>query len=422
MKFKLFGRTWEIRASTSLPSLLSSDSSWQAYLLGLGYTVSADTALQISAVFRCVDIISKTIAALPLHLFRNTERGKEKAVNHRLYPLIYALPNPQTTSYEFWQMYVANLLLTRGAFAKIDRSVRGFIRALWNIPTSRVNGIQVNAANGERYIDITHEDNTIERLREGEFMYTPGFLFGDRHQARDPVVIASEVLGLTSSIAQYAKQAVNGVNPGGFIEYPAGLSDKAYERFKSDFNDTYKGAMNAGKFLFIEEGGKANLFERDMEKMQVLESRKWAVTEVCRIFGVPAHLCMDMEHATFSNIEQQSLEYVRDCVAPMVVRLEQSMYRDLLTETERQAYYFKFNLNGLLRADTQTRASYYNTMRQTGIMSTNDVRRLEDMDEIPAEAGGDDLHVNGNMITLGNARANIPKGAQAGTVAKRTDG
>jgi len=121
---------------------------------------------------------------------------------------------------------------------------------------------------------------------------------------------------------------------------------------------------------------------------------------------------MDMEHATFSNIEQQSLEYVRDCINPMSVRLEQAMYRDLLTEGERGTYFFKFNTNALLRGDTATRASFYNTMRQTGIMSANDVRRLEDMDELPDEAGGNDLHVNGNMITLANARQNIPRGAQ----------
>jgi HK97 family phage portal protein len=414
LKFKLFGRTFEIKASTTTLAALQSDAGWVAYLAGLGYAVSTDTALQISAVFRCVDIISKTIAALPLHLFKNTDKGKEKATDHRVYPLVYALPNHQTTSYEFWQMYVANLLMTRGAFAKIERDRKGYITALWNIPTVRVSGVYINDVNGEPFIDVQLGEGRTERLREGEFLHTPGFLFNDRTTPNDPMALAAEVLGLTSAVASYAKQAVNGVSPGGFIEYPAGLSDKAYARFKADFEANYKGAQNAGKFLFLEEGGKAAMFERDMEKMQVLESRKWAVTEVCRIFGVPAHLCMDMEHATFSNIEQQSLEYVRDCINPMSVRLEQSMYRDLLTETERSAYYFKFNTNALLRGDTQTRASYYNTMRQTGVMSANEVRRLEDFDEKPEESGADDLHVNGNMITLGNARANIPKGAQKG--------
>ncbi len=411
MRLKLFGRVLEIKALTSLPGL-GSDDGWASYLAGRGYSVSAENALQISAVFRCVDIISKTIATLPLHLFKNTERGKEKASRHRLYRLVYALPNPQTTAYEFWQMFVANLLLTRGAFAKIEREPSGRIVALWNIPTGKVSDIKVNAVSGERYIDVDIGGGAAERLREGEFLYAGGFLFSDRHNANDPIRIASEVLGLTGTIANYAQQAVNNVNPGGFIEVPGGMSDKAYARFKADFEANYRGAQNAGRFLFLEEGGKAAMFERDMEKMQVLESRKWAVTEICRIFGVPSHLAMDMEHATFSNIEQQSLEYVRDCINPMSVRLEQAMYRDLLTEGERGTYFFKFNTNALLRGDTATRASFYNTMRQTGVMSANEVRRLEDMDELPDEAGGNDLHVNGNMITLANARQNIPRGAQ----------
>jgi HK97 family phage portal protein len=188
----------------------------------------------------------------------------------------------------------------------------------------------------------------------------------------------------------------------------------AYERFKKDFNENYSGAVNAGKMLFLEEGGKAHLLERDMEKMQVLESRKHAVTEICRIWGVPPHLCMDLEKATFSNIEHQSAEFVRDCINPLSVRLEQGMYRDLLTETEQMIYFFKFNTNALMRGDTATRGQFYNTMRQTGVMSANEVRRLEDMDERPAEDGADDLHVNGNMMTLQNARSNIPKGAQKG--------
>jgi len=412
MRIKLFGKTIEIKASTSALPSLQSDSGWVSYLAGRGYSVSADTALQISAVFRCVDIITKTIAALPPHMYKNTDKGKEKAEEHPVYQLVHMLPNRHTTSYEFWQMYVANLLLTRGAFAKIQRK-RGFITELWNIPTANVSGIHVNSVNGERYIDVNLDDGAAERLHEGEFMYTPGFLFSSRTEPNDPMKIASEVLGLTDSIKEYAKQAVNGINPGGFIEYPQSLSDQAYARFKTDFDANYKGTVNAGKFIFLEEGGKAAFFDRDMEKMQVLESRRYAVTEICRIFGVPPHMCMDLDRATFSNIEQQSGEYVRDCVNPLSVRLEQTMYKDLLTSSERTVYYFKFNTDALLRGDTAARTQLYNTMRQTGVYSVNDVLRLEDQPIIPEEEGGEDHHLNGNMITLKNARANIPKGGQA---------
>ena len=253
---------------------------------------------------------------------------------------------------------------------------------------------------------------------QGDAWFTTSLVDGDRLTDPDcPFTIRhlkpeAEVLGLTNSLTQYASSSVNGTSPGGFIEHPGAMSDKAFARFKEDFTQNYAGAVNSGKWLFLEEGAKANMFSRDMEKAQVLESRKMQVTEIARIFGVPPHLVMDLEHATFSNIEQQSAEYVRDCINPLSVRLEQSMYRDLLTARERKIYYFKTNTNALLRGDTQTRAQYYNTMRQNGVMSTNDIRELEDM-KPSSEPGADLLLVNGNMITLANAAANLPKGAQA---------
>lgn len=407
VKITLFGKTWEFKAA----SLPSSSSPWSTFLAGRGFNVNASTALQISAVFRCVDLISKTLATLPMNMYKETNKGQEKATEHPVYSLVHYLPNQQTTAFEFWQMYVANLLLTRGAFAKIVRNGQGRIVELWNIPTRCTSDIQINTENGERYIDVTVDSGGTVRLHEGEFMYTPGFLFSDKNKPDDPMRIAGEVLGLTETLGTYAKTTASATNPGGYVEVPVGLTAEAFARLREDYNKNYKGAQNAGAFMFLESGMKATQFERDLEKMQLLESRKYAVTEVCRIFGVPPHMAMDLGNATFSNIEHQSLEFVRDCMNPLCVRIEQTAYRDLLTEAERRVYYFKVNTNALLRGDTATRQAYYNTMRQTGVMSANDVCRLEDYPLIPAEQGGDDRHVNGNMILLENARLNIPKGA-----------
>ncbi len=416
MKIKLFGltlfETVKNSAQTSMPPI-GDDAAWREYLGGRGYAVDALTALRVAAVFRCVDLGSKTMATLPLHLFRNTDTGKEKAREHPAYEIVYTLANRYTTAYEFWQMFVANLMLTRGAFAKIVRDGRGRITALWNIPTGNVSEIQTNAISGERYIDVSLPDGKMERLHYGEFLYVPNFRFTDDKKPENPINIAADVLGLTRNLTQYASATfIQGVNPGGFIESPAGLSDDAYARLKDDFNKNYAGTLNAGKFIILEEGSKANVFTRDMEKGQVLDSRRFAVSEVCRLFGIPPHLCMDMEHATFSNIEQQSLEFVRDFVNPMSVRIEQALYRDLLTVPERRTMFFKFNTNGLLRGDTAARTNYYRDARQNGWMSTNDIRELEDMNLISDEDGGNIYAVNGNMIELKNVSLNIPKGAQ----------
>lgn len=410
MKFKFFGKQFEIRASTEALPHIARDSAWQNYLSGKGYATDAETALKVAAVFRCVDLISKTIAALPLHLFEADETGRHKARNHPLYNLTHRQPNRHTTAYELWQMFIANLLLTRGAFLRIDRDSRGRIVALRNIPTCNVSDIFYNAVNGERYIYVSN-GTEIETLRTGDFVFTPSFLFSDARKPTDPLKIAGDVLGLNASMTEYAHKGFSGASPGGFVEYPSAMSDQAYQRFKEDFQKNYQGVENAGRWLFLENGGKATPWERDMEKSQLLESRKWAVSEMCRIFGVPLHLCMDMEHATFSNIEHQSLEFVRDCIRPLVTRIEQTLFKDTLSDAEKKRYFYKFNLNGLLRGDTASRTAFYNAMRQNGIMNADEIRELEDMNAIPGGVG-QIYTVNGNMIPLSSVPQNLPKGAK----------
>lgn len=412
MKIKLFGRTvFEVENSVSAYPAIQDDAGWSAYLSGSGRAITPKTALQVAAVFRCVDLVSKTMASLPLHMYESTDTGKEKAKDHPLYNLVYALPNPHTTAYEFWQMFVANLLLTKGGFAKIVRDRNGFIKELWNIPSGNIpNGIKVNSVNGERYIDVI-ADGESERLRDGAFIYVPSFLFSGADSAENPLTIAADVLGLTRDLTRYANATFSqGVNPGGFIESPGELGDVAYERMKADFHKNYGGVLNAGKFIILEQGAKASMVTRDLEKTQALESRKFAITEICRIFGVPPHLCMDMEHATFSNIEQQSLEFVRDAINPNSVRIEQALYRDLLTEIQRKKYFFKFNTNGLMRGDTTARTQYYNVMHQNGILCADEIRSLEDFND-QTDGQGKLYFLNGNMITRENAKQNVPKGA-----------
>ncbi|MEG2571359.1 MAG: phage portal protein, partial [Clostridia bacterium] len=258
MKIKLFGKTIEFRNATSSLPPPSDDAAWATYLAGKGFSINATTALKVAAVVRCVDVISKTVASLPLALFETVESGREKAVKHPIYRVISRLPNVHTTAYEFWYMYVANLLLTRGAFAKIERDRRGFITGMRNIPTAKCSPIYKNELNGERYIHVT-DDGMSEILHDGEFMYTPGMRFSSDTDPEDPMRIAADVLGLTSSLNDYAQKAFEyGTNPGGFIEHPGALSEAAYERFKSDFYKNYMGAMNAHKWLFLEEGAKAS--------------------------------------------------------------------------------------------------------------------------------------------------------------------
>lgn len=419
MKIKFLGRElFEIRRARNVSETRGED--WLSYLSGqAGRYISPMTALKLAAVFRCVDLLSKTMASLPLHMMQSTERGSERARGHRLYRMVGAMPNPYTTAYEFWQCLVANLLLTRGGYAKIERDRNGFVRALWNVPTRNVAYEGTNARTGEPYIQISTDDGAMETLYPGEFLRVMGFRFSDSEEAENPLALAADVLGMTRDLNQYAATAFQeGVNPGGFLETPSQLSETAYRRLVEDFKKQYGGVLNNGRWVLLEEGMKATPFTRDLERTQALESRKFAVSEVCRLFGVPPHMCMDLERATFSNIEQQSQEFVRDALNPLSVRIEQAMFRDLLTSGERRRYFFKFNTNALLRGDTAARTAYYSTMRQNGIMNADEIRELEDMNRI--EGGAGQLYtVNGNMISLENVKLNIPRGGQ-NTAAQQT--
>ena len=420
MKLRLFGKEIELRMGRlvqSLPQLYDEDA-WVAFLSGKGHSVSHTTALRVAVVIRCADVVAKTMAGMGCHLFKDNTTGKERAKSHNVYRLLRYLPNPEVTAYEFWHMYVFNLMLTKGAYAKIVRDQNGFITELWNIPTNRVT-CNRNSKTGERYIDVMFHDGKGERLYPGSYMYTPGLRFQDEEDPHDFIKIAADVLGLTMALNGYAKDFFeNGANLGGFVEYPASIKEEAFKKFRADWDKTYGGVSNQHKWALLEGGFKLTPFDSKPEEAQALESRKFAIVEVCRIMGVTPHKVFDLERATFNNIEHLNIEYVQETIDPMAERLEQTIYKDLLTTSEQRKHHAKFNTNKLLKGDTKARTEYYNSMRQNGVFSANDILDLEDRNLIPEEEGGNLRLVNGNMVPLVYAKENKPKsmikGAGAG--------
>ena len=178
---------------------------------------------------------------------------------------------------------------------------------------------------------------------------------------------------------------------------PGVLKEDAFKRFKDSFNEKFSGIGNSNKVLFLESGSKFIKMGNSPNESQAIESRKFQVIEIARFFNVPPHKIMDLEKATFSNIEQQSIQFVQSCIHPMAVRLEQSIFKDLLGISERKKYFAKFNLNGLLRGDSTARKEFYQAGIQNGWFSPNDVREFEDLNAID---NGDIYMVNGNMVPL----------------------
>ena len=365
--------------------------------------------MQMTAVYSCVRILAEAVAGLPLHFYKYKDDGsKEKALDNSLYHLLHDEPNPEMSSFVFRETLMTHLLLWGNAYAQIIRNGKGEIIALYPLMANRM---QVDRdENGQLYYIYTRssdEAKTMEGitvyLSPRDVLHIPGLGF-DGLVGYSPIAMAKNAIGLAMATEEYgAKFFANGAAPSGVLEHPGTIKDPA--RLRENWNATFGGSANSGKVAVLEEGMKYTPISISPEQAQFLETRKFQINEIARIFRVPPHMLADLEKSSFSNIEQQSLEFVKYTLDPWVIRWEQSLYRSLLTPEEKKKYFFKFNLEGLLRGDYASRMSGYATARQNGWMSANDIRELENLDRIPSELGGDLYLINGNMLPLGDAGA-----------------
>lgn len=392
-------------------------SSYSFYMGGssAGKNVNERSAMQMTAVYSCVRILAEAVAGLPLHLCRYKEDGgKERAIDNNLYHLLHDEPNKEMSSFIFRETLMTHLLLWGNAYAQIIRNGKGEVVALYPLMP---NKMQVDRdENGELYYIYTRSsdeaktmDGVTVYLTPRDVLHIPGLGF-DGLVGYSPIAMAKNAIGLAIATEEYgAKFFANGAAPSGVLEHPGTIKDPS--RLRENWNSTFGGSANSGKVAVLEEGMKYTPISISPEQAQFLETRKFQIDEIARIFRVPPHMVGDLEKSSFSNIEQQSLEFVKYTLDPWVIRWEQSLSRALLNEDEKRKYFFKFNLEGLLRGDYESRMSGYAVARQNGWMSANDIRELENMDKIPAEDGGDLYLINGNMLPLNKAGAyaNIEK-------------
>lgn len=395
--------------SRDKPQNRTPGSSFAFYMGGssAGKAVTERSAMQMTAVYACVRILSEAIAGLPLHVYRyKDDSGKEKAIDHPLYLLLHDEPNPEMSSFVFRETLMTHLLLWGNAYAQIIRNGKGEIVALYPLMPNKMS---VNRdADGRLYYEYTRssdEAHTMKgftvRLNPSDVLHIPGLGF-DGLVGYSPIAMAKNAIGLSIAAEEYgSKFFANGAAPSGVLEHPGTLKDP--DKIRESWNKTFGGTANSGKVAVLEEGMKYSPISISPNEAQFLETRKFQIDEIARIFRVPPHMVGDLEKSSFSNIEQQSLEFVKYTLDPWVVRWEQSIQRTLLTAEEKKSYFVKFNVEGLLRGDYASRMNGYATARQNGWMSANDIRELENLDRIPAEEGGDLYLINGNMTKLCDA-------------------
>ena len=372
-----------------------------------GKNVSETSAMQMTAVYACVRILSEAVAGLPLHLYRYGEKGtKEKAIDHPLYHLLHDEPNPEMTSFIFRETLMTHLLLWGNAYAQIIRNGKGEILALYPLMPNRMKVDRDKA--GEIVYEYTRSSDDVRTssgsvvlLKAKDVLHIPGLGF-DGLVGYSPIAMARNAIGLAMATEEYgAKFFANGATPGGVLEHPGVLKDPA--RVRESWNSVYQGSGNSHRIAVLEEGMKYTPIGIAPNEAQFLETRKFQINEIARIFRVPPHMVGDLEKSSFSNIEQQSLEFVKYTLDPWVIRWEQSIHRALLAKDEKDTMFVKFNVDGLLRGDYASRMNGYAVGIQNGFMSPNDVRELENMDRIPEELGGDRYLCNGNMTPLESA-------------------
>lgn len=385
-------------------------SSTMSFLFGstiAGQNVTERTAMQNTAVYACVRILAESLAALPLHLYQLTnDDGKRRVNDHPLSFLLHDAPNPEMTSFIFRETMMNHLLLWGNAYAQIIRNGQGQITGLYPLMPDRMD---VNRAhNGELYYTYTRNYDDYQAKDESkqvillsdEVLHIAGLGF-DGLIGYSPIAMAKNAIGLSLAAEQYGSTFFkNDATPGGILEHPNVVKDP--ERLRKSWQSQFSGP-SGHSIAVLEEGMTFHQLSIPPDQAQFLDTRKFQLDEIARIFRIPPHMIGDLERSTFSNIEQQSLEFVKYTLNPWCVRWEQAMNQQLLSPEEQGRYFIKFNVDGLMRGDYESRMNGYAIGRQNGWLSANDIRELEDLNRIPAEDGGDEYLVNGNMLPVKEA-------------------
>ena len=366
---------------------------------GSGKSVTVQSAIQLSTVYACVRVISETVASLPLSVYEAEKDGNKKALDHPLYRLLHDEPNSEMTSFVFREVMLAHLLLYGNSYSQIIRSGKNSVVGLYPLLPDHMD-VDRDSKGNLTYTYTTSDGKTVS-IKPRDILHIPGLGF-DGVMGYSPIALEKNAIGLGIASEEYgSKFFSNGARPSGILTHPNTVKNP--KALRESWNSAYGGSANSNRVAILEEGMKFEPIAIPNNEAQFLETRKFQVDEICRIFRVPPHLVCDLEHATFSNIEHMSIDFAVHTIRPWLVRIEQAMNRALFPEQEKGRFFVQFNIDGLMRGDYKSRMEGYAIARQNGWMSANDIRELENQNPIPASEGGDAYLVNGNMISISTA-------------------
>lgn len=385
-----------------------------------GLNLTPDDILSLGTVWACVDSIARAIGVCPWGVYLGAPGYTGPRELAETDPLLWVLntrPNPEMTAIGFREAMLFQAVPTGNSYAEIVRDLSGRVAELWPLMGERVRPKR-DPNTWALFYEYTEPWGEVKRLEPRDVFHLrgPGLygLMGDNLIAR-----AAKSMAVAAAQERYSAAFFGqGASPGGLLKAPLGskVSDEQFKRLKDDFADKRKGPENAHKPLILENGWDWTATGVDPLKSQLVEGRKFSVEEICRWFGVPPHKVQHLEHATFSNIEHQSIEFVQDAVAPWCVRMQQEA--DFKLIRARMPRHTEIDTSGLLRGDAKTRAEGYAIMRQNGLMSANEIRAKEGMNTIKH---GDVLLVQSNLATIERIMNPPPKPAAFGPGAGKSD-
>ncbi|MXS81566.1 phage portal protein [Nitrosomonas oligotropha] len=371
-----------------------------------GVSVTPDSAMRVTAVFRAVALLSGTYASLPVTVDKfMLDGGLETDKNHPLYDIIVYQPNKWQTSFQWREMMAAHFALRGCCYSEIISSGKRGIDQLIPLHPDRVRPF--HAPDGKIAFGYT-PPNGPQRVILQDDMHWMHFMASDGIKPISPISYCREAVGLSLATEEHAARLFsNGAKPGGILKMPGHFKDDiALQRFKKEWQAAHGGVSNTGKTAVLEDGLEWQQIGMTSEDAQFLETRNLQVAEIARIFGVPPHKLFDLQRSTNNNIEHQGIEFVTDTIRPGCVRWEQDMQRDLFNG--KRTHCVQFDLDGLMRGDSAARAAFNSSALQNGWKSRNEVRRDEGYNRSNTE-GMDDYTVQSNMISIVNMGKVMPK-------------
>jgi HK97 family phage portal protein len=344
-----------------------------------GIHINETVALGIPAVYACIRVLSEAIASLPLITYeRFTNGDKDRARDFSLFRLLHDAPNPLMTSFELRELLVGHLCLRGNAYCYIERD-QGEIVALWPLHPDKVT-IEVSG----RELVYKHQNNGVEKVYSMvDILHIRG-LSADGITGYSPLNLLRDSFGHCKAVQEYSSSYFrNDASPGGILTSPGALSGQAVSNLRQAWEGGHSGKGKHHRVAIMDNGLQWQSIGISPQDSQLIESQKFSVVEIARVFRVPLNLIMDYERSTYSNVTEQNRSFLTHTLQPWLTRIEQAMSKALLTESEKEKYLIEHLTQGFLRADTKTRYESYKIAIESGFMTLNEVRQLENMNALP---------------------------------------